>query len=365
MEKSQLENKVEKKKSAFLKKHAKKIGLTAGGLFLAAAIAASAVVFPKQGTQIQTKPDGKIDTEYYRSLMEKDTPVTDISQIEDLVAEMYCLTYGKPVGDDFAFTFFDENDVPLRGHISSFFHRVPLERILGFNWGNGSVYMRNSPFQTAIPLTMHEIGHGKTGSLFGHIGYLLGSLGNYTEPIADKNSFDSIISLMYLDPDMGYLFFCDYVECYRKFDLFRIQDLLNLVRLARQDDTIIKNVYSSVVDAKQSLKGMETDKDKFLQQVYEGVLAKFEKFKDLPEYDDRLAKIRQYLKYGPTGEVYYKNMTQDEYAAFVKEKEEFLEAPHSKMIQERLARSLMSDYLKLQNKEKREELRGRLSRRGF
>ena len=179
MEKNRLEDITSKetakqkiKKPGFIRRNLKKIALGTGALFLSAAIGIGYFGLKKEGKTITGQLDGKIDITHYHTLALENKVITDISQIEDLVAEVYHLNTGRKIEDDYRFTYIDENNKPLRVILSSKIAGIDFN---GLNWGNGDIYIPSTNFLDSLRWVFHEKGHGKAESTFD----LLKRLDNY------------------------------------------------------------------------------------------------------------------------------------------------------------------------------------------
>ncbi len=366
MEESKLENAVQEswlkkcvnKPWQFTKKHWKKAAKITSGVVLAGLIGASYIAFKREGMPISGQIDGKIDAAYYHELFEKNEKIKDISKIEDLVAEVYHLNTGRKIEDDFRFTLYKNK--PVRVKITEWYGKQELG---GLNWGNGDLYIKESDFLSAIRFVFHEPGHGRTESITGHVDYFKKNL-NDTEPAAEKNVVDSMIALMYLEPDLGYCIYSNYIaENFSHDSLFKNNKNkwqsatnLNQIRCIEKGNFEIKDAYASNEAVTQIVEERTKGKknNEFIAQMYSGTLEMFkQRFKDRPDFDEKFEKLQKYMRCGTTDRAYSKLFTpKQELIQKVKEKEDFLKEEHSEVITENVTESLLGDYRYLKEDEK-------------
>jgi hypothetical protein len=350
----------------FFRRNLKKIGLAVGGLLLAASVAVSCLTFSRDGKTIKGRLDGRIDGEYYHSLVLEDPEISDISQLEDLVAEVYYLTSGRKIEDDFRFNFYGESK-PVRIQITEYFSGRQLN---GLNWFNGDLYVKNRDMAKTVRTVFHEIGHGKADSALDQICRLMSD--DNTEPAAEKNAIDSFISLMYLDPDLGYVLYADYITCYfSNSDIFESDTRwgrilgLNQIRVIKKGDLEIRERYPSDDEITQTILENTDGKtaDQLISLMYEGILNMFtQRFGQRHDFAEKYNELKNYFKYGTTDRIYdTASTTVDQVLKKAAEKEQYLEQAHSNIIKRNLAESLITDYLFLGEEEKAGKLESKIT----
>jgi len=331
---------------------------------------AAVLLFARQGNSIEGTIDGRIDVSYYHSLITNNRKIANISEIEDLLAEVYYLTHGEDVRQ-FRFTFYDAQHKPLRvlimesigSGLDFFGERYPFFGIGGMNWGNGDIYIagrESAHLLGLLNMTFHELGHGLNRSHTEQFlavlrwvkAKLTGNLGKI-EADAECNVLDSAIALMYLDPDLGYTFFCasrygkprhdflfsDFPDEYSKARNFSLYQAL---MAGRAEEYSTDEVLQANIEQRTS--GQRNND--LIDQVYRGVLAMFKaRFGDRDDFEDKFFLLEHYMQYGVTDNSYEKAFIPDaERMEKVKRKEKFLEQEHSALIRENLMKSLLNDY---------------------
>lgn len=342
-----------KRTGGFLKRNYGKIGLS---VFLSGVIGAAYIGLRKEGKVIKVELDGKIDAMYYHPLFEQNGELGDIGTIDDLVAEVYYLNTGRKIENDFTFTVYDKKR-PLKIMIME----ILGPKKSGMNAGMGNAYLRKTNILNGLRLISHECGHGSPDSVREQISFWWNNL-SYTEPIAEKNVVDSMIALMYIDPDVGYYVYSHYMNTYfstNEFfnpngDKWDIARQLNQLRLA--DKSIeIKKVYDSDEEVRRIVqdKIRGRDKNKLLAEIYKGLLDTFEaRFSSKEDFSSKFYKLKLRFKYGATTCLYNKGSI-SELKQQIAAKEKFLKQKGlSSLIRENVDSSI-TDYNKKLHEEER------------
>lgn len=355
------ENKLEKtadketKKPGFLKRNLKRLGIGAGALLLAGTIGAGYIGLKKEGKPIKGDLDGKIDVEYYRSLAIDNSRITDISQVEDLVAEVHHLNTGKNIEDDLRFTVFNDENAPLRMRIGE---KVMGRRLAAYAWKNGDVYLREHDFDTFTEMAFSMTAYKICRSHLEHIGSL-SELNVNKKPRTEKRIVDSLVSMMYLDPDLGYDSYVKYFNSnFRYGSLFeepknRWQSAaqINLLRCAKDGDMDFRYMYESHQEIKDMIK-REIDgrgDDEILDEAFEGILNMFKKrFGKEKGFQEKYEKLRSYFRHGIT-DIFYSDegISKEEKLKSIEEKEDFLSQGHSPIIEQNIELSITIDYSRI------------------
>ncbi len=329
------------------------------------------LIYPRQGKRISGNMDGKIDKEYYYSLLVEDATIDDISEVADLLAEVHYLTHGEDIGR-FRFTLYDKDNKPLRVRVAEsvikLFGLLGKNargfRIAGLNWGNGDIYIAKSAYCSSMPgflqISFHELGHGFPRSSIEPTVQLVtwlnakirGNLDRIECP-AELNEIDSIVALMYLDPDLGYVILCsspyghlnhDYMFTYFSSE-YSIALNYSLYRCIEGGQV---KEYSDVesLQAKIHEKMSGNTNNELIRQIHQGVLEMFrEKFADREDFEEKYSLLQQYMKYGVTDNSYEKALIpKEDVLRTIEEKERFIQKEHSPIIKQNLTRSLFCDY---------------------
>ncbi|MBD3249855.1 hypothetical protein GF336_07450 [Candidatus Woesearchaeota archaeon] len=363
-----LENIAEKEvKKGFFRRNLKKIGLAAGAVFLSGALTGGHFFFKRQGQVIRGNLDGKIDSEKYHSMFLNMDCIKDISQVEDLLAEVYHLNTGKKIEDLYRFNLFERYE--FKRLIAAEICNAPIE---GLSWGNGDLYVKKNDIMDFLKAAFHEMGHTVRDSYAGQIKHLFEGFYNNTEPIAERNVLDSAIALMYLDPDLGYCFYSDVLnkDMYQDY-LFdckgnQWQDAaeINRLRCAKRGDLKIKEEYASEEEVEQIIKQHTKGKDKaeLVSEIYSGILDIFtRRFKNRKDFNEKYERLEDYFKYGTTDSVYSKkSIGKEKVQEKLKKKLEFYEKDHPDIIKDNLERSILEDLTFLDNPEEKYNFKKKL-----
>ncbi len=358
------------KKRGFVRRHVKKIGVVIGTLLLLGTVVFCLLLYPKQGKPIAGTIDGEIDKEYYRLLLVDNEKIDDMSDIADILAEVYYLTHGEDIGQ-FRFTLFDEKTKPLRVRTAEmvgmlfglFGEKYKYYGIAGINWGNGDIYLRKprrGGLTGLLQISFHELGHGLSQSRIEQTALLVrwfrtkitGNLARMECP-AELNEIDSIVTLMYLDPDLGYVIFSsspygrvnhDYIfsDFSGEYAIALDYSLYRCLEGGRVEE------YSDLESLQERIKERTSGKthNELIGQIHQGVLDMFrERFGDREDFEEKYSLLQQYLKYGMTDTSYEKDFfPEEEVLQAIEEKERFIRREHSAIISENLKRSLLRDY---------------------
>ncbi|MBW2996555.1 hypothetical protein KY332_04630 [Candidatus Woesearchaeota archaeon] len=298
----------ETKKPGFFRRNIKKIvligGLTIGATVLTGAIALSYFILKKDGKTIKGDIDGKIDKEYYQTLALEDKDIKEISQIEDLIAEIYYLNTGNKIEDKFRFTFIDKDKETLKYKLIKLFKKG---EIIGANSGNGDTYINNegtNGFFNKLHVILHELGHGRGESFADITSNIVDNYFHNTEPIAEKNVIDSMVALMYLDPELGHDFYSAYVNRLKDSNLilktnndYQTAFGLNILRCMKEGNLEINEVYRSNKIINELIKEKAKENPNYIIDCMEkGILAMFKKrFKDKADFEVKYKKLKQYF----------------------------------------------------------------------
>lgn len=348
------------KKPSKFKKILKRAGVAAGIAAVAAGIAGYQFLFGKEGQTIRGNLDGRIDREYYHNLALNNTPVTNINQIDDLVAEVYNLTSGRKIEDDFKFSFFDESNKTWRIKICE---KLGGNLNDGLNRGNGDVYSRQGlTLPDCLEILFHEIGHGPNTFLKEFRERKLFS-GKSSEPKAEENVINSIVSLMYIDPELGYAAYDNYLNIFRMVRVdpstdeiiekafFRPTDnewiakkQLNILRCIKKGDLEIKEYYDSakeISDAVQEkIKGKSYNQ--LVSEMHEGILELFkQRFKDKADFQEKYKKLEKSIRYGGPANIY--DTDQKEFIHRIESQEKVLEEEPWGLIKAGIQRSIIEE----------------------
>ncbi|MBD3249856.1 hypothetical protein GF336_07455 [Candidatus Woesearchaeota archaeon] len=359
-----LENIAEKEvKKGFFRRNLKKIGLAAGSAVLLTALAGSHLFFKRQGQVIKGTLDGKIDSEKYQSMFLDMDYIKDISQVEDLLAEVYHLNTGKKIEDLYRFNIFKKDEF-LRIKISEFLGGKPI----GMSWGNGDLYVKKNCIADFLKVAFHELGHENKDSYISQTKRALRYLTDYitgtprnTEPIAEKNVIDSMISLMYLDPDLGYSVYIDTLgkdmnhnslfSC--KKSKWRDAEKINMLNLVKKGKIKIKKEYASEKEVEEIIKKNIEEKkaNNLISDIYSGILHSFKKrFQDRKDFQEKYDKLKNYFEYGDSDSLYSKTFIgKEKVQEKLKKKLEFYEKDHPELIKVNLEDSITSDHLFLKD----------------
>jgi hypothetical protein len=302
-----------------IKKNLRKIGLVIILVFLACSAFFAFMLFEKQGETLECTVDGKIDGEFYQSLISNPRKLADISEIADLLAEVYYLTHGEDLSQ-FGFTLFEPEDRPMMFYIVEIIFRAFA--LLGekytfygagaMNLGNGDIFIKNrEDFPYLLRLAFHEFGHGISRSYPEQVKNILAFVKvkvtarlDEIECSAESNVIDSIIALMYLDPDLGFAIFRSSSYGGTRRDRF-FEDFFGEYAIARNyaKYRCIKRGhiedYSKVETLKEDVEELVSRKtaDELVIEMRQGILDMFaEKFGDRRDFPEKYSLLQKYME---------------------------------------------------------------------
>lgn len=302
-------------KSRSKTRNSRAFAVALGIFLLLAAMNVCVFLIPRQGKSISGKIDGKIDKNYYRWFASGNWEIDDISEIADILAEVYYLTHGEGI-EQFRFTVYDVEKKPLRIRAFSKFvkaigrlgnkHDVGLA---GVDWPSGDIYLRNLGNHQAIAfleLSFHELGHGHPRSRLEPIlnsikwtaANITGNLYEIECP-AEANVIDSIVALMYLDPALGYLIFQNYDQTFSsQTGVYAVATNYSLYRCL-EGGRVEKYPGLEVLQEKIKEKTAGKTAEQITEQIRQGVLKMFkDRFGNREDFEQKYSLLQKYFKDG-------------------------------------------------------------------
>jgi hypothetical protein len=303
----------------FVKKNLRKIGLVIILVFLVCSAFFAFMLFEKQGETLECATDGKIDAEFYQSLISNPRKLNDISEIADLLAEVYYLTHGEDISQ-FGFILFEPEDRPMMFYIVEIMYRAFA--LLGekytfygagaMNLGNGDIFIKNREnFPFLLQLAFHEFGHGISRSYSEQVqNILVFAKAKVTarldelECTAESNVIDSIIALMYLDPDLGFAIFSSssyggnfrdrfFEDFFGEYAIARNYTKYRCIKRGHTED------YSKVESLKEDIEELVSRKttDELMIEMRQGILDMFAgKFGDRKDFSEKYSLLQKYME---------------------------------------------------------------------
>jgi hypothetical protein len=283
-------------------RNTKAFGIAIGLFFLLAALNLYVFLIPQQGIRVVGTIDGEIDKEYYRWLLSENKEIDDISEIADILAEVYYLTRGEGI-EQFRFTLYDEHTKPLRVRA---FERIGPSVLSGLNWPNSDIYLEKAGAISFLKMSFHELGHGlprsRVDSFLRPMKWMTAKMtGNLAEiecP-AEANVIDSIVALIYLDPALGYLMWKNYKHTFSnnrdEYAVARNYSLYRCLEGGRVEE------YPGMESLQEKIKRKTAGKtaSQISELMHQGVLEMFkERFGNREDFEEKYSLLQNYLKYG-------------------------------------------------------------------
>jgi hypothetical protein len=272
-------------------------------------------LIPQQGIPIVGTIDGKIDKDYYRWFASGNWEIDDISEIADILCEVYLLTHGEGI-EKFRFTVYDRDHKPLRIQIYakfvkaiSRFGKKHESGLAGVDWPSGDIYLRKPGEHNAIAfleLSFHELGHGHPRShlepILIFIKWMAANMSGNLDQIecpAEANVIDSIVALMYLDPALGYLVFQNYNQTFtNQGGVYAVARNYSLYRCL-EGGRIEKYPGPEALQEKIKEKTAGKTADQIRKQIRQGVLDMFkEKFNDREDFAEKYSLLQEVFQGG-------------------------------------------------------------------